>query len=387
MKRIDLYPVGTWVAWTIAIPLAAMALGIAVISLTDVGNLPFDNPHLWWLGGAVPLASLLFLYGYERRRRALRRFVSDELNPLLAARVRPARQALKSGLVVMAILILVVAILGPRWGIYMEKQKVYGVDIVVAVDVSRSMLASDVEPNRLDHALLAIRQQLTERAVFQRAHRLALLAFAGSTSLKLPLTTDHLAFREKLATINIYSAPLGGTTIAKTIQAAVDLFAKSPEDATKIILLFTDGEDHEGDPIEAAKQAYAEHGVRVFTVAVGDPARAAGAEVPEAPGSRKPLLHDGQIVFSKLDVRGLRNIAEAGHGEYAAIRDLHVLVDAVSKMHRSELSTEERQRHRPRFQWFIALALLLLGIESLTAEYPTAKVDLPKRVWQMETQA
>lgn len=387
MKRIDLYPVGTWVAWTIAVPLAALALGIAVVSTTGVGDLPFDNPQLWWLGGAVPLASLLFLYGYERRRRALRRFASDDLNPLLAARVRPARQALKSGLVVMAILILVAAILGPRWGIYMEKQKIYGVDVVVAVDVSRSMLASDVEPNRLDHALLAIRQQLTERAVFQRAHRLALLAFAGSTSLKLPLTTDHLAFREKLANINIYSAPLGGTTIAKTIQAAVDLFAKSPEDATKIILLFTDGEDHEGDPIAAAKQAYAEHGIRVFTVAVGDPARTAGAEVPEAPGSRKPLLHDGQIVFSKLDVNGLRAIADAGHGEYAAIRDLHVLVDAVSKMHRSELSTEERQRHRPRFQWFIALTLLLLGIESLTAEYPTAKVDLPKRIWQMEAQS
>lgn len=386
MKRINLYPVGTWVAWTLVIPLVGLVLGIAVVSMTDIADLPFDNPELWWLGGAVPLASLLFLYGYERRRRALRRFASEELSPLLAARVRPARQALKSGLVVMAILMLVAAILGPRWGIYMEKQKVYGVDVVVAVDVSRSMLARDVEPNRLDHALLAIRRQLTERAVFQRAHRLALLAFAGSTSLKLPLTTDHLAFRDKLANINIFSAPRGGTTIAKTIQAAVDLFAKSPQDATKIILLFTDGEDHEGDPIAEAKQAYDAHGIRVFCVAVGDPTRTAGAEVPEAPGSRKPLLFDGQIVFSKLDVDGLRDIAEAGHGEYAAIRDLHVLVDAVSKMHRSALSTEERQRHRPRFQWFVALALMLLGIESLTAEYPTAKVDLPRRVWQMETQ-
>ena len=98
MKRINLYPVGTWVAWTLAVPLAGLVLGIAVVSMTDVGDFPFDNPDLWWLGGAVPLASLLCLYGYQRRRRALRRFASDDLNPLLAARVRPARQALKSGL-------------------------------------------------------------------------------------------------------------------------------------------------------------------------------------------------------------------------------------------------------------------------------------------------
>jgi len=385
MKHTTNYPTSTWIAWTLAVPLTGLAAGIAVLSTPSVGDLPFDNPHLWWLGGAVPLASLLFLYGFQRRRRALSRFASEDMNVLLAARVSPWRQAFRAAAVVLAILALVGAILGPRWGIYMEKQKVYGVDIVVAVDVSRSMLAEDVEPNRLELAKRTIRQQLTERAVFQRAHRLALMAFAGSTSLKLPLTTDHLAFRDRLEDLSLYSAPRGGTAIAKTIEAATDLFAKSPADATKIIFLFTDGEDHEGDPLEAARRAYEEHGVRIFTIAVGDPTRTVGAEVPEAPGSSKPLLHDGQIVFSKLDVAGLRDIALKGHGEYAAIRDLNVLVDAVSHMHRAELSTEERQRHKPRFQWFITLALILLAVESLTPAYPTAKVALPRRAWLMES--
>ncbi len=385
MSRRALYPTSTWVLWVLVVPLAVMVLGVALVAMTEIGQLPFDNGALWWIGGAVPLASLFFLYGVLRRRRAVARFASVELAPLLATRVRPGRQAFRAGLIVLALLMLFAAILGPRWGIYMEKEKVRGVDVVVAVDVSRSMLAQDLTPNRLERAKREIRQQLTERAVFQRAHRLALLAFAGTTSLKIPLTTDHLAFRSKLEDLSIYSAPRGGTAIARAIEAATDLFASSPEEATKILLLFTDGEDHEGQPIEAAAQAHEEHGVQVFTIGVGDPARTVGAEVPASDkGDGKPVLYDGQIVFSKLDVAGLKQIAEAGHGEYAPVKSLYSLIDAVSSMRRTELSTEERQRHKPRYQWFVALALLLLGLETLITGYPKTSADLPKRVWQME---
>ena len=385
MSLQTLYPAWMWVLWVLIVPLVILAGGIALLA-TDIGDLPFDNPELWWLGAAVPLAGLIYLYGMTRRRRSIRRFTSSQLAPLLAARMSPGRQAFRAGLTVTAIVMLVAAILGPRWGIYMEKHKVHGVDIVVAVDVSRSMLAQDVEPSRLERAKGEIRQQLTERAVFQRAHRLALLAFAGTTSLKVPLTTDHLAFRSKLANLSMYSAPRGGTAITQAIHAATDLFAKSPEEASKIILLFTDGEDHEGNSIEAVKEAYENHGIRVFTIGVGDPARTVGAEVPASDaGDGKQVLYDGQIVFSKLDVVGLKEMAEAGHGEYAPVQDVHVLVDAISKMRQEELSAEERQRHKPRYQWFVAMALLLLGSVTMMKDYAKNDAGPPRRVWQAES--
>ncbi len=385
MRRRSLYPLSTWAAWVLLVPVVLIVAGFLVVATTEAQTLLFDNPHQWWLGAAAPVGGLIVLYGVIRRRRAVERFASAELAPLLTARLSPARQALRAGLIVLALLMIAAGIIGPRWGIHLEKQKVRGVDAVVALDVSRSMLADDIEPSRLERAKRDIRQQLTERTVFQHASRLALVAFAGSTSLKLPLTTDHLAFRSKLEAITVGSAPRGGTAIAEAIRAATDLFATSPQDATKIILLFTDGEDHEGGPVEAAKVAYEEHGIRVYPVGVGDPRRTVGAQVPVDGGDRaKPLLYDGQIVFSKLDVAGLQRIAEAGGGQFAAMYELHRLVDAIAQMRKVELTTEERVRHKPRYQWFIAFALVLLGLETMISERGPSIKNLPQRVWQRE---
>ena len=193
---------------------------------------------------------------------------------------------------------------------------------------------------------------MIERAVFQRANRLGLLAFAGSTSVKVPLTTDHLAFRNKLETINVGSAPRGGTSIAAAIRRASDLFAKSPEGATKIILLFTDGEDHEGGPVEAAELALEERGIRTFTIGVGDASRSVGVQVPLAAGS--------------------------------TAKDFHRLVDALAGLKKAQLTTEERTRHKPRYQWFLAVALLLLTLEPMIRERGPKRTDVARRVWQQE---
>lgn len=363
-------------------PITLIALGISLVALTEVGNLPFDNARWWWMGAAVPLAGMLYMYGMYRRRRALARFVTPPMAILLAARVSAGRQALRAGLLVTALLLVVAAILGPRWGVYMEKQKVRGVDVVVALDLSRSMLARDLAPTRLDAAKQAIRQQLTERAVFRQAHRLGLMVFAGSTSLRVPLTTDHLNFRAKLDALQFGQVPGGGTAIGRAIEAAADLFATSPPEATRVILLLTDGEDHEGGPVEAAAKVYQEKGIRVFTVGVGDLERSAGAEVPSGLGDGKPVLYQGQIVFSRPDVEGLKKIAEAGGGHFAALRDFPLLVNAIAGMWNSELTTEERLRHKPRYQWFLAAALLLLALEMFTADHRKGPVELPRRGWQ-----
>lgn len=384
MSRSALYPRSTWIVCVLLIPLGLLALGIILVATTDAETLLFDRPGLWWLGFAAPVAGLLILYGVARRRRALARFAAVELACLLAPSTSPTRQASRSALIVISILMIVVAVIGPRWGIYMEKQEIYGVDIVVALDVSRSMLARDVAPDRIGRAKQEIRQQLTERAVFRRAHRLALLAFAGSTSLRLPLTTDHLAFRSKLDAVRVGSAPRGGTAIAEAIRAAGELFARSPEEATKIILLFTDGEDHQGQAAQTAQLALEQQGIRTFTIGVGDPASAVGAQVPIGDGTNRPLLFDGQIVFSKLDVPGMQQIAESGGGRFASIADLSRLVEAISDMHKSRLTSEDRIRYKPRYQWFIAAALLLLAVETMMKERRPAVENVPLRTWQEE---
>jgi Ca-activated chloride channel family protein len=384
MKPRPVYAAGIWLLWALVVPLGLVALGITAYGLTEVGTVPLDHPELWWLLLSVPVAGAVYFCGMLVRRRAIDRLTSATLAGLLTDRVQPARQAFRAGLVVSAVAFVAAAIVGPRWGLYLEKQKVRGVDIVVALDVSRSMLANDMEPNRLDRAKRDIRHQLVERPVFQGMHRLGLLAFAGSTSVRVPLTTDLTAFRNRLDMLRVGVVSKGGTAIGNAIRNATDLFVRSPQGATKILLVFTDGEDHEGQPEEAAREAREKHDIRVYTIGVGDPSRTVGVQVPAGEGAgSKPLLHDGQIVFSKMNVETLKDIARSGGGQYAPLEDLYALVTAVAGMKSAELTTEERMRHRPRYPWFLAAALICLGLESTIRERRTTE-DLPVRVWQLE---
>lgn len=388
MKRRQLYPLWTWVWWALALPVLLLVCAIVLVATTDLGNIPFDRPDLWWLGGAVPFASAVILWSVRRRARALARFSPPELAELLAARVSPGRQAFRAGLFLAALLLLTAAILGPRWGEAVEKREVHGVDIVVALDLSRSMLAGDLPPSRLEYARRAIQQQLIERPSFRRANRLALILFAGTATLRIPLTTDHLAFQEKLEQVRFGDVPRGGTAISTVLTAARDLFRASPPEATRAILLFTDGEDHEGDAALVAKEAFESDGIRVYTVGVGDPASASGAEVPAQPGTfAKPLLVGGQIVFSKLNVEGLRRIAESGGGAYAPIQALHRQVGKIADLWSRHLTTEERRVHHPRYQYFLAAALLLLVLEAWIADHSRCETPPPRRSWMQEAAA
>jgi Ca-activated chloride channel family protein len=384
MSKRSVYPLGPWHFWALGLPLAGMALATTLVATVDVDTLLFDHPHLWWIGACVPLSGLIVIASVFRKRTMLSRFASEALSPLLTRSVSPGKQALRGGLIVLAVMFVSAGIIGPRWGIYLSKVKVRGVDVVVAMDVSRSMLATDMPPNRLAVAKERVRQQLTERTVFRRANRFGLLAFAGSASLRLPLTTDSLAFRSKLDALDTSSAPRGGTAIAQAIHRATDMFARSPEEATKVLLVVTDGDDHEGDPTAAAQLAWEEHGIHIYTVGAGTKDSTAGARVPESAGSGKPLLHDGQIVFSKLDVTTLKNVASVARGEYVPLEQLHQLIDAISDMHQSELSTEDRIRHTPRYQWFVLAALLLLAMETLTGESRPVAASTSERLWQQE---
>lgn len=384
MKRV-LYPISSWLAATVVLPVLLMAAGLVIVLSVDRSLLAFDGSGYWWAGAAALLAGVLLVVGALRSRRAVDRFAGIDLAPLLCLRLRPMRKVIRGGLLVCALLFLAAAILGPRWGTYLEKQKVRGVDIVVALDVSRSMLARDIDPNRLQRAKRELSQQLTERGAFHGQNRLGLIAFAGATSLRLPLTTDHAAFRNKLEQLRTGSVPRGGTAIAKAIDAATDLFSVSPPDATKIILLVTDGEDHEENPVDAAANAFKERGIHVYTVAAGDPNSTVGAQVPmnENPGA-PPLLYDGQIVFSKVSDETLKAMAAAAQGEYVPLESFSRLVAKMASLEGKELGTEERLRLRPQYQWFAAVCLLLLFWESALSEFARSGPDEPIRGWQLE---
>ncbi len=385
MTPEKIYAKAAWVVWVLIWPVALAFAGLCAILLTEIGDWPFDNFDLLWLICVVPIASLLYVWGLYRKRRALTRFTSAALAPLLGTRFISSRQVVRACLVMTAFVLLIAAIVGPRWGVYIEEEEAYGVDVVVALDVSRSMLARDLSPNRLTRAKEELRRQLTERNLFNRSNRLGLLVFAGATSMKVPLSLDHAFFRDTLDKVDIRSAPQGGTAIAEAIYAAAEFFASSPEKATKIILIVTDGEDHEGDPIAAAQTVYQEDGVRTFTVGAGDPTLAAGAEVPSDDTPKaKPLVYEGKIVFSKIDPQGLSRIAEVGEGRYTPLEHLSWVVEGIADMHRELLTTERRERTRPRYQWFLAACIALLCVEPFISERRRSTADLPTRTWQQE---
>ncbi|RJP36525.1 MAG: VWA domain-containing protein [Phycisphaerales bacterium] len=374
MIRGAVYPWTNWLTWVLALPCAAALACVALWAFTGIGDLAYDGLTFWWVLAGVPLVGLVALWDVSRRRRAVSRF-ADALAPALATQVQPGRQVARATLATFAVLCLALAIIGPRWGTYFEKLEAFGVDIVVALDVSRSMLAEDVRPNRLTRA----KQEIT-RLTFTPSNRLGLLAFAGAASVKTPLTLDHAFFTNALDRIDVDSAPRGGTAIAEAIYTAEEFFAASPPNATRIILVLTDGEDHEGDPVLAAKDVWENSRAHVFVVGVGDPTLPAGATVPSRPGG-PPMTYEGQIVYSKLDVEGMTQIAEVGKGMYVPVEAFRAVVDRIAQMDKEKLTGEERKRQRPRYQVFLAMALAALTLESLIAERRRKLVDVPVRLW------
>ncbi len=374
MIRRVVYPWSSWLTWVLAVPIAAALACAALWAFTQVGDLAYDGLNYWWVLAGVPLIGLIVLFDVARRRRAVARF-ADALAPAMATQVQPGRQVARATLATFAVLCLALAIIGPRWGTYFEKLEAFGVDIVVALDVSRSMLAEDVRPNRLTRA----KQEIT-RLTFTPSNRLGLLAFAGAASMKTPLTLDHAFFMNALDNIDLNSAPRGGTNVAEAIYTAEQSFAASPPNATRIILVMTDGEDHQGDAALAAKDAWENSQAHVFMVGVGDPTSPAGATVPSKPGG-PPLTYEGQIVYSKLDVAGMQQIADVGKGMYVPVESFRAVVDRIAQMDKEKLTGEERKRQRPHYQLFLVMALAALTLESLIAERRRKLVDVPVRLW------
>ena len=249
----------------------------------------------------------------------------------------------------------------PQIGAKLKEHRTEGVEIMIALDVSNSMLAEDYSPNRLERAKLAI-SRLVDKL---RDDRIGLIVFAGSPFVQLPITTDYVSAKMFLNTISTESVPIQGTAMGDAINTAVRSFSAQSEKSRAVIVI-TDGENHEDDPVAAAKQAY-DMGIRVYTIGVGSPE---GEPIPMDGGLLKDK--DGNIVVTRLDEAVLENVAKAGGGVYVKAGNsefgLNPIVDSIKKMDEEKFSSVVFEEFDEQYMYFFAISLVFLVMEMLIGE-------------------
>jgi Ca-activated chloride channel family protein len=324
------------------------------------------HSELLWLYLALPaLAGLYALYAWWRRR-ALRRFGERPLIDRLFADKSRSKPLLKFILLCGAAAALVFALCGPQIGTRSEEVKRKGSDVIVCLDVSNSMNAEDIRPSRLERARQAV-YRLIER---MQGDRIGLIVFAGQAYVQLPVTTDYNAARLFLSSVNSGMVPTQGTAIG----AALDLALRAAGDTLRkntAVVVITDGENHEDDAVEAAREAAA-RGMTVHTLGMGTPA---GAPVPLYRNrQRVGFLQDGsgQTVVTRLDAGALNAIADAGRGRFVRASNnddgLDLILQEINAMEKTEFGSRVFTDYDDQFQYFAGLALLLLAIEFVVSE-------------------
>lgn len=318
-----------------------------------------------WL---VPLAGYLLLRADRRRQQTAKQFVDAAMVGRLLPRFERTRTWTKSVLLMTGLALLIVALARPRFGVYFEEMSGRGVDLFVILDVSRSMLAEDVKPNRLQRAKSDILDLLNRL----EGDRVGLIAFAGAPVVQVPLTTDHAFLKMMLEEIDSTSAPRGGTMIGDSIRKALESM-EARIDRDQAIVLITDGGDQDSFPREAAQQA-AERNVRIITVGLGDVSE--GARIPRRnnDGSLSFVQHEGQEVWSKMDEGLLKEIATTTNGAYVPAQTLNydlgqIYDDHLVQLTQGEISSEKRKRFREQFQWFAMAGLLILLLDMIIPPY------------------
>lgn len=331
----------------------------------EVNMLKFANPDYLWALLAVPVMLVVYLVSQYLRKRALSRFGEQRFVELLIPKYSRTRLWIKFIFFSMAWVFLTIAVANPQTGSRLEEVKREGIDLFIALDVSKSMLAEDIVPNRLERSKQAISRLIDKL----QGDRIGMIVFAGRAFVQLPITTDYAAARLFLSTINTDIVPVPGTAIGEAINLAIESFDES--DNSKAIIIISDGEDHEDDPIEAARQAAA-NGIHVYTIGMG---LADGAPIPiyNQYGKRTGFHTDqnGNTVITKLDEQTLQNIAAVGNGAYTRANNirsgLEFIYNRISELDKAEIESKVFTDYESRFQIFLALALIMLLFEILIA--------------------
>jgi Ca-activated chloride channel family protein len=333
----------------------------------------FGAPEWLWGLLLVPLLIALFMRSEHRGLKRLQQFVSARLLPQLAGTVNRPRRIIRFGLLLLGLALAIVSLAQPRWGYTFEDVKRKGLDLLVAVDTSRSMLSNDVQPSRLERVKLAIQDLINEL----QGDRVGLIAFAGRAFLQAPLTIDYDAVIEAVNDLDTKTIPEGGTNISSAITLATQSFGKSAM-GNRALIIFTDGEELSGDAVKTAKAA-TDAGVRIFTVGVGTPQ---GSLIPlTGDNGETSFVKDssGQVVKSKLDDKRLREIAEATGGFYVHLENgprtmQQVQTEGLAKMQAAEMDVRLSRRPIERYEWPLGAALIAVALSILIPERKRVRV-------------
>jgi Ca-activated chloride channel homolog len=334
-----------------------------------MNEMRLGSPEMLYLLWLLPILAGLYLYGFRKKDQALGRFAERHLLIHINGSVSRTRQWGKAFLVLTAALFIVVALTRPAWNPHPEKIERKGRDIALVLDVSRSMLADDLKPNRLERAKLAIRDLLDQL----EGDRVALVAFAGSAAVKCPLTLDYGFFRIMLDDIGVDSIARGGTLIGDALRKTLDEVFADNLKRFKDIILITDGEDHESFPVEAAKEA-AERGVRLIVIGLGDEKEGRRIPAVTEKGGLTFLRYGEKEVWSRLDSGLLRKMVEANpSGRYLNVAtgtfDLgSIYQNLVGSAEKRAVEAMSMRRYEEKYQIFLAIGLALLVMEMLLSE-------------------
>ncbi len=313
---------------------------------------------LWWLI-TIPVFVIAYIIYTKRKSRQLAEFGDSELMALLMPDASKNRPVWKFCLLIVALILLIVAAARPQYGQKEKTIKRQGIEVMVALDISNSMLTEDVVPNRLDRA----KQMLSKMIDNMVDDKVGLVVFAGEAFTQLPITCDYVSAKMFLNTITPSMIQTQGTAIGAALQTAITSFGTQDSEAGRAIILITDGENHEDDAIAAAKQAH-ELGIQVFVIGIGKPE---GSPIPK-PGTNDYFKdRSGQVVVSRLNEEMCQQIAQAGSGIYVrcdntntAMRALQQELDRIAT---SELETTVYADYNEQYQSFVLIALMLLVIE------------------------
>ncbi|MEP7263793.1 MAG: VWA domain-containing protein [Bacteroidota bacterium] len=326
----------------------------------------FAHPVMIYLYILIPVFVILYIIMKRWKKKALNRFGDASVIHRLFPDVSVSRPGIKFILLMMALFLFIAALCGPLIGSKLEEVKRKGVDIIIALDVSNSMKAEDIRPSRLERSKQAISRLIDKL----QGDRVGLVVFAGDAYMQLPLTTDYGAAKLFLSTVEPDIVPRQGTAIGAAIEMAATSFTDSSRKHSAIIVI-TDGENHEDNAVEAAKDAW-DQGVRTYTIGMGSPE---GAPIPMFNNGMRIGFrqdNDGKTVITKLDPVALQEIAEAGHGRFVRASNsddgLQVVLRDLDTLEKKEFQSKMFTDYENQYQYFAAAALLLLLIEYLLGE-------------------
>ncbi len=332
----------------------------------------FANPEGFYLLFLIPILVIFFLKARKRKIQSLHKFgnitLLEKLTSSSGFKGKPHRYIF----FLLALTFLILSIARPQWGTSMQTIKRKGLDLLIALDTSKSMLAEDIKPNRLERAKYEIAHFIDNL----QGDRIGVICFAGTSFVQCPLTLDYAAAKLFLKAIDTQIIPIGGTAIGKAIEKSCQAFIKE-ERKHKVLILLTDGEDHESEPLEAAKEA-AREGIKIYTIGLGSEA---GEPIPlkNEKGANNGYLKDrkGNIVMSKLDQETLEKIALLTDGKYfhasSADMELKKVFEDIANMEKKELQSRKYTQYEDRFYFFLLPALFFLFLEFFLGEHRRVK--------------